>query len=188
VTVEAVTPGEYKRGLAGVPIRHGLAPSPFGECLIMSTDRGICALGFVSGTERDSVFADLAARFPLARFQRDDAHAAGLATRIFRDPALRAAEEPPLRLFLAGTRFQIQVWRGLLSIPEGGVASYEALARRIDKPGAVRAVGAANGANPIAYLVPCHRVIRKTGALGGYHWGLGRKLALLGAEALRATR
>jgi AraC family transcriptional regulator of adaptative response/methylated-DNA-[protein]-cysteine methyltransferase len=186
VTVEAVTPGEYKRGLAGTTIHYGYAPSPFGECLIMSTGRGICALGFVCWNERDVVLADLAGRFPRARLRRDDAQALALAARIFRNPGACTSRQTPLRLFLAGTRFQIQVWRALLAIPQGAVTSYEELARRIDKPRAVRAVGTANGANPIAYLVPCHRVIRKTGALGGYRWGLGRKLALLGTEALRA--
>ena len=187
VTVDAVTPGEYKRGLAGVTVRHGVHPSPFGECLVMTTPRGICALGFVDGAGRDAAFADLAARFPAATFRRDDALAAALVPRIFREPGTRAGDHAPLRLWLWGTRFQIQVWRALLAIPEGEVASYEDLARRIGNPRAVRAVGTANGANPISVLVPCHRVIRKTGALGGYHWGLGRKLALLGTEALRAA-
>ena len=184
VSVEAVTPGEYKSGLEGVTVAYGFHPSPFGECLIMSTDRGICALGFVSNGDRETAFTDLAARFPNAQFSRDDGRAGALVERVFapRTPAPGS----PLKLFLCGTRFQVQVWRALLEIPEGEFTSYEALARRIGNPRAVRAVGTANGANPISYLVPCHRVIRKSGALGGYHWGLGRKLAILGSEAARA--
>jgi AraC family transcriptional regulator of adaptative response/methylated-DNA-[protein]-cysteine methyltransferase len=182
VNVEAVTPGEYKSGLAGVRIGYGFHASPFGECLVMSTERGICALGFVGG-DRDRTFADLSMRFPNADFSADEQSTRVLRDRIFHDGGPGAGA--PLKLFLCGTRFQIQVWRALLEIPEGAFTSYEALARRVGNPKAVRAVGTANGANPISYLIPCHRVIRKTGALGGYHWGLGRKLAILGAEAAR---
>ncbi len=183
VTVEAVTPGEFKRGLAGVTVGYGFHPSPFGECLVMTTARGICGLGFVMGEDRDAAFASLAARFPAALLREQAAQTGALVARIF---SREAPADAPLRLLLCGTRFQVQVWRALLEIPRGRVASYEALARRVGNPRAVRAVGTANGANPISYLVPCHRVIRKTGALGGYEWGLGRKLAILGMEALAA--
>ena len=185
VCVEAVTPGEYKRALAGVRIEYGFHPSPFGECLLMSTARGICALGFVCNDDRGAAFDDLAARFPVATFQEQAQSTGALVQQVFRtSPA--AHPDAPLRVLLCGTRFQIQVWRALLEIPPGHFTSYEGLARRVDNPRAVRAVGTANGANPISFLIPCHRVIRKTGALGGYHWGLGRKLAILGAEAVAA--
>lgn len=186
VSVEAVTPGEYKRGLAGVSVDYGIHPTPFGECVLMSTPRGICGLGFVCGGERDQAFDDLAARFPAATFQQRPHITAALVQQVFRSDAA-ARPDAPLRLLLCGTRFQIQVWRALLEIPPGRFTSYEALARQVHNPRAVRAVGTANGANPISYLIPCHRVIRKTGALGGYHWGLGRKLAILGMEALAAS-
>ena len=183
VNVEAVTPGEYKSGLAGVDIGYGYHPSPFGESVIMNTERGICALGFVQRGERKRAFDDLARRFPNARFYDDRVHTAELATQVFVHSDAAHAPTTPLKLLLNGTRFQIQVWRALLEIPPGAFTSYEALATHIGNPRAIRAVGTANGANPISYLVPCHRVIRKTGALGGYHWGLGRKLAILGQEA-----
>jgi AraC family transcriptional regulator of adaptative response/methylated-DNA-[protein]-cysteine methyltransferase len=185
VCVEAVTPGEYKRGLAGVSVEYGFHPTPFGECVLMSTPRGICGLGFVSDGERERAFDDLAARFPAATFQQRPRRTGVLVRQVFRNAAAVPAQAP-LRVLLCGTRFQIQVWRALLEIPQGCFTSYEALARRVDNPRAVRAVGTANGANPISYLIPCHRVIRKTGALAGYHWGLGRKLAILGMEALAA--
>jgi AraC family transcriptional regulator of adaptative response/methylated-DNA-[protein]-cysteine methyltransferase len=183
VNVEAVTPGEYKSGLAGVDIGYGYHPSPFGESVIMNTERGICALGFVQQGQRQLAFNDLARRFPNARFHDDSVHTAELATQVFAHCDANHTPSTPLKLLLNGTRFQIQVWRALLEIPPGAFTSYEALAARIGNPRAIRAVGTANGANPISYLVPCHRVIRKTGALGGYHWGLGRKLAILGQEA-----
>ena len=185
VSVEAVTPGEYRRGLAGVAVRYGYHPSPFGEVLLMATVRGICALGFVPGGDRKAVWENLSGRFPNAAFEPDDEVTGELAARVFAPDPGRAGA--PLKLHLAGTRFQIQVWRALLEIPEGRVTSYEALARYIGKPRAVRAVGTANGANPVSYVIPCHRVIRKTGALGGYEWGLGRKLALIGSEATRVA-
>jgi AraC family transcriptional regulator of adaptative response/methylated-DNA-[protein]-cysteine methyltransferase len=181
VNVEAVTPGEYKSGLAGIDIGFGFHHSPFGECVVLNTARGICALGFVQHGQRDQAFSDLARRFPNASFFEDTDNIARLVDSIF---ARHHPNSAPLKLLLNGTRFQIQVWRALLEIPEGAFTSYQALATRIGNPRAVRAVGTANGANPISYLVPCHRVIRKSGALGGYHWGLGRKLAILGQEAL----
>ena len=182
VNVEAVSPGEYKSGLAGTRIEYGYHPSPFGECLVMTTRRGICALGFVTGRDREAVSGDLRGRFPNAGFKRSQAHTAELVRAIFSAP--ERPRNTPLKLFLNGSRFQIQVWRALLEIPRGGCASYQDLARHIGMPKAVRAVGTANAANPVSYLIPCHRVIRKSGALGGYHWGQGRKLAILGEEAM----
>lgn len=179
VRIEAVTPGEYRSGLEGVSIHFGFHDSPFGEALLMVTERGLCALGFVCDGRRQHAFDDLARRFPKATLLEDPATTARSAAQVFKKaPSGRA----PLRVFLNGTRFQVQVWRALLEIPAGTMCSYDTLARRIGNPKAVRAVGTATASNPIAYLIPCHRVIRKSGALGQYHWGQGRKLALIGAE------
>ena len=147
----------------------------------MATPRGVCALGFVCAGQRDQTLEDLAGRFPGASFTRDDATTGATVSAIF---AARAKPPgTPLRLLLCGTRFQLQVWRALLELPPGAHASYGDLATRIGSPRASRAVGGAVGANPISYVIPCHRVIRKTGVLGDYHWGTGRKLAMLGMEA-----
>lgn len=177
VNVEGVTPGEYKRGGAGLVIRHGVHDSPFGPCLLMHTERGICGLAFVDGDGDRQGLASMAARWPNAELVEDAAAGVELASRIF---SPRSGDT--LTVLLHGTPFQIQVWEALLRIPTGAVTSYQALADSIGKPNASRAVGTANGANPVSYLIPCHRVIRKSGALGGYRWGLGRKLAMLSRE------
>jgi AraC family transcriptional regulator of adaptative response/methylated-DNA-[protein]-cysteine methyltransferase len=179
VNVEAVTPGEYKRGGAGLTIFHGVHDSPFGPCLLMHTERGICALAFVDPGSEARALAAMTTRWPNARLVADAVPGAELAARVFAGPG---SDGDPLRLLLCGTPFQIRVWEALLRIPPGAITSYQALAQFIGKPNATRAVGTANGANPIAYLIPCHRVIRKSGALGGYGWGLGRKLAMLSEE------
>ena len=179
VNVEAVTPGEYKRGGAGLTIFHGLHDSPFGQCLLMHTERGICALEFVDSGDEATTLAAMTTRWPNARLVADAGPGAALAARVF---AGADSEGDPIRLLLCGTPFQIRVWEALLRIPSGAITSYQALAQFIGKPNATRAVGTANGANPIAYLIPCHRVIRKSGALGGYGGGLGRKLAMLSDE------
>ncbi|MDX1433947.1 MAG: methylated-DNA--[protein]-cysteine S-methyltransferase [Gammaproteobacteria bacterium] len=180
VSVEAVTPGEYRHRGAGLDIGYGVHDSPFGRCLIMHTARGVCGLAFLEEDDAHDTLAELSGRFARARIREDRATGAALAARIFD----RAAGEP-LRLLLAGTPFQIKVWEALLSIPAGTVTTYRALAERVGSPGAARAVGQAVGANPIGYLIPCHRVIRHSGALGGYRWGPGRKLAMLSAELTR---
>ena len=179
VNVEALTPGEYKQGGAGLVIRHGVHDSPFGPCLLMHTTRGICGLAFIDRGDGGRGLACMAARWPNATLRADPGPGEALAARIF---APRGNGDDPLSLLLHGTPFQIQVWQALLRIPRGAVTSYEALASYISKPKAARAVGTANGANPISYLIPCHRVIRKSGTLGGYRWGLGRKLAMLSQE------
>ena len=179
VNIEAVTPGEYKLGGAGLTIRHGVYDSPFGPCLLMHTDRGICGLAFVDPGDRGEALASMGARWPNATLKPDAGAGAGLAARIFTG---RGENGAPLAVLLHGTPFQVQVWQALLCIPRGAVTSYQALAHYIGKPSAFRAVGTANGANPISYLIPCHRVIRKSGSLGGYRWGLGRKLAMLSRE------
>ena len=179
VNIEAVTPGEYKRGGAGLVIFHGIHESPFGPCLLMHTERGICALAFVDEGDDGRALTAMSARWPNARLVADPGPGAELAARAF---AAHGRGGNTVTLLLHGTPFQIQVWEALLRIPPGAVTSYQALATYIGKPNASRAVGTANGANPISYLIPCHRVIRKSGALGGYRWGLGRKLAMLSQE------
>ena len=179
VNIEAVTPGEYKRGGAGLVICHGVYDSPFGPCLLMHTERGICGLAFIDNGDQAGTLARMSERWPNATFIADTQSGAALAARVFASGENSGAR---LNVLLHGTPFQIQVWQALLCIPRGAVTNYEALAHYIGKPKASRAVGTANRANPISYLIPCHRVIRKSGALGGYRWGLGRKLAMLSRE------
>lgn len=194
VHVEAMTPGEYKREGRGLRIRTGRYPSPFGPCLVALTDRGICALEFLgdrmSGpgaegrwTEEDAR-AGLRAHWPGADFVEDRAAVAAVGRRVFEGP-LRGDREAALRLHLRGTNFQVQVWRALLRVPEGCVIDYGGLARRLGRPKAARAVASAVGDNPVSVIIPCHRVLRRHGELGGYRWGLARKLALLGTELAR---
>ncbi len=189
VTHEAVTPGEYKARGAGLTVRYGVHHSPFGECLVMTTPRGICGLWFIVGDGRTGALARASAGWENAEVVEDEAATAPLAARIFREPQNgngNGTGGPPVPLLLRGTPFQIKVWEALLRIPPGALVSYQDIARCIGQPGAVRAVGLANGRNAIAYLIPCHRVIRKSGLLGGYGGGLGRKLAMIGWEAARA--
>jgi len=187
VTFEAVTPGEYKARGDGLTIQYGYHDTPFGECLLMATERGICGLGFVGPDDRDAVLMRMSRGWERALVSRDDAATAGYIPRIFVEPGQSPSRDaPPLRLLLRGSRFQLKVWQALLDIPEGRLTTYQDIACRLGVPGASRAVGNANGANPISWLIPCHRVIRKSGELGGYGWGLGRKVAMIGWEAARA--
>jgi AraC family transcriptional regulator of adaptative response/methylated-DNA-[protein]-cysteine methyltransferase len=181
VTCEAVTPGEYKSGGAGVKIDHGFAPTPFGECLIASTARGICALRFANGEPSATMLAELRGDWPNAEMVHAPKDAARIAAKLF-DPA----GNPP-RLHLRGTNFQLKVWRALLEIQPGTLVTYQDIAQRIGQPGASRAVGSAVGGNRISFLIPCHRVIRKTGVFGNYRWGAARKLALCGWEGARSS-
>lgn len=183
ITLEALSPGEFKAGGAGLTIRFGAHASPFGECVIATTDRGICGLQFTDGSADPA--SALRRDWPNADFLRDDAATATLAQRIFEPLASRRGE--PLAVAVKGTNFQLQVWRALLALPLGTVASYGGIARAIGRPGAARAAGAAIGANPVAWLIPCHRVIRDTGAISGYRWGPDRKAAMLGWEAAHVT-
>jgi AraC family transcriptional regulator of adaptative response/methylated-DNA-[protein]-cysteine methyltransferase len=179
VTTEAVTPGEYKSRGAGVTIRYGIHPSPFGKCLIATTDRGICHLGFVQTSEGDAIDA-LVNDWKEAIMIEDYKSTSALVRPIF---DLRFNNRgKPLNIHLRGTNFQLKVWEALLQIPTGAVTTYEGLAERIGKPTASRAVGAAVGHNPIAVLIPCHRVIRKIGEFGNYRYGSPRKKALLVRE------
>lgn len=182
VNVEAMTPGEYKRRGQGLTIRYGVHPSPFGQCLIMRTDRGVCGLAFTSPARRGETFAGLARGFEAATFVEDAGATAGIAKTTFGAPA-GGDGLTGLTLHLRGTPFRIKVWRALLAIPPGCVTSYADLAHRIGAPGASRAAGNTVGANPVAWIIPCHRVIRASGVLGGYRWGTGRKLAMLSLEA-----
>lgn len=185
VECEAVTPGEVRRRGAGIDIRYGYHPTPFGECLLAATSRGICGLRFVGAAGRAAEFTALADDWPGARWVSDTDATAALARRAFARPQ-RDGDQSPLQLHLRGTNFQIKVWEALLRLPEGSVATYSALARAIGHPGAARAVGRATGANPIAILIPCHRVLRAAGELAGYRWGETRKQALLAWEAAGA--
>ncbi len=181
VTHEAMSPGEWKAKGAGLEIRYGFHPSPFGIALVMVTPRGLSGLAFSDeGGEREA-FEDMARRWPNARYVEDSAATAPYAARIF--DAKRWRQEEPLRVVLIGTDFQIRVWEQLLKIPMGRAVTYSSIAGNIGQPTASRAVGAAVGANPISFVVPCHRALGKSGALTGYHWGLTRKRAMLGWEA-----
>jgi AraC family transcriptional regulator of adaptative response/methylated-DNA-[protein]-cysteine methyltransferase len=180
INLHAVTPGELKRAGAGLTIQYGFHPSPFGECLIGMTMRGVCHLGFVSPEDRCAALAELAAEWPQAQFEEAPRMTAPLIRQLF---ARINGNSPSIDLHVRGTNFQIKVWEALLRIPPGGVVSYEDLARHIHAPRAVRAVANAVAHNPVAWLIPCHRVIRKSGILGGYRWGETRKKVLLAWEA-----
>jgi AraC family transcriptional regulator of adaptative response/methylated-DNA-[protein]-cysteine methyltransferase len=183
VTHEAMTPGDYKAGAAGLIMRFGFHPSPFGEAVLIATERGLAGLGFVDDGDRAAALADMRRRWPKADYVEDTAATAPLARRIF-DP-LAWNSEQPLRVVLIGTDFEVRVWQTLLRIPFGKATTYSAIASRMGRPSASRAVGAAVGKNPISFVVPCHRVLGRSGALTGYHWGLTRKQAILGWEAGR---
>jgi len=184
VNTEAVTPGEYKSHGTGLTIRYGLHLTPFGKCLIASTERGICYLSFVQ-TSEGSAIDTLVADWKQAKMIEDYNTTAPLIARIFPNPEIGTAfdqADQRLSLHLCGTNFQIKVWEALLNISTGSVTTYEHIAAQIGNPNAVRAVGTAVGHNPIAVLVPCHRVIRKSGEFGNYRYGAARKMALLARE------
>ena len=180
VTTEAVTPGEYKSHGAGLSIRYGIHVTPYGKCLIATTDRGICNLSFVDGRE-GRVLDSLVDHWKQATMIEDYKATAPLANRIF----LGTNPAQPINLHLRGTNFQIKVWEALLNIPMGALTTYEHIAAQIGNPRAVRAVGSAVGNNPVAYLIPCHRVIRKSGEYGNYLYGSARKKAILAREILQ---
>ena len=188
VNVEAMTPGEFKAGGKGLAIRYGVHPTPFGPCLLAVTERGVCGLTFANGGGMAGEIDALHARWPAAHLVEDCAGTAAIAARIFapQDSAGRVSDLLPL--LLAGTNFQIKVWEALLRIPAGSVCTYEDIAQGIGQPSAARAVGGAVGANQVAYLIPCHRVIRKSGVIQDYRWGSTRKKAMLGWEAAQGER
>ncbi|MEZ5857155.1 MAG: bifunctional helix-turn-helix domain-containing protein/methylated-DNA--[protein]-cysteine S-methyltransferase [Hyphomicrobiaceae bacterium] len=183
---EAMTPGDFKRRGEGLEVAYGFHSSPFGEALLLATDRGIAGLAFVDedkGQTRAEALADMTSRWPKARFVEAPARTASHADRVFNTE--RWSPEQPVRLVLIGTDFEVRVWEALLRIPMGRAVTYADIARHLGQPTAARAVGSAVGRNPISFVVPCHRVLRGDGNLGGYHWGLTRKRALIGWETGR---
>lgn len=179
LTWEAMTPGDYARAGKGLTIRHGWFDGPFGDTILMATDKGICGMGFAAEMGRDAALDDLRRRWPKAHFVEDRAALAPLAATAFGEG------ETPLHLI--GAPFQIKVWEALLRIPSGHVTTYSEVAGSIGNPKAVRAVGTAIGRNPISFLIPCHRALRRDGSLGGYHWGLPVKRAILAWESARTA-
>jgi AraC family transcriptional regulator of adaptative response/methylated-DNA-[protein]-cysteine methyltransferase len=182
VNFEAMTPGQYKNQAAGLDISYGFQDTPFGQCLLAETQRGICALRFMDEEGSEQALAELRQEWPQAIFCEDPERTRETAGRIF---SLKTDNQPdwPFNLLLKGTNFQIQVWRALLSIPSGAMVSYGDVAGRIDKPKASRAVGLAVARNPVGYFIPCHRVINQSGRIHNYRWGATRKKAILGWEA-----
>ncbi|HEY0105914.1 MAG TPA: methylated-DNA--[protein]-cysteine S-methyltransferase [Rhizomicrobium sp.] len=181
--IEAMTPGDYAKGGAGLTIQYGFHPCPFGIALVMATAKGVCGLAFGDESEEDKMLADMTARWPKAAFAAAPERTAKLAAAIFK-PRKQGAD---LALHLLGTPWQIKVWQALLAIPEGKVSTYGDLAARLGNGQAARAVGTAVGRNPISLIIPCHRVLGRDGALHGYHWGLDRKRAMLAVEAARRS-
>jgi AraC family transcriptional regulator of adaptative response/methylated-DNA-[protein]-cysteine methyltransferase len=184
VTHEAMSPGEWKAAGEGLTISYGFHASPFGTALVMTTPRGLAGLALADPGKERSALRDMKSRWPKAKYVEDFAVTAPTARRIF-DPSLWRKEQP-LRVVLIGTDFEVRVWEKLLTIPMGRLTTYSDLAVKTGSPKAARAVGAAVGKNPICFVVPCHRVIGKSGELTGYHWGLTRKRAMLGWEAGQA--
>src|SRR5947199_2470001 len=185
VTHEAMSPGEWKSGGAGTTISYGFHPSPFGTALVMATERGLAGLAFADSGEEQAALADMRSRWPQAQVVENTARTAPVACRIFDSRLWRA--EQRLRVVLIGTDFEVRVWETLLAIPMGRAMTYSEIAAKVGAPKAARAVGAAVGKNPISFVVPCHRVLGKSGAITGYHWGLTRKRAMLGWELGQAT-
>lgn len=181
VALESATPGEMKSGGEGWLIEAGYADSPFGTCLVAASARGICHLSFVELGKEPAAWARLQSDWPRAGLQRDDVVAARIANTVFEKRMTRRFN-PLLRAFVKGTPFQVRVWRALLNIPPGHLLSYKRVAASIGNPAASRAVGTAVGQNPLAYLIPCHRVIRETGVVGEYRWGRTRKCIMMAWE------
>ena len=187
VSHEAMTPGDYKRRGEGLEMVYGFHACPFGEALLIATERGVAGLAFVDedkGQSRQDALVDMMQRWPKARYVEAPAKTAHHARQIF---ASEWSRDQPVRLVMIGTDFDVRVWQTLLKIPMGRAVSYTDIARHIGAPSASRAVGSAVGRNPISFVVPCHRVLRGDGSLGGYHWGLTRKRALIGWETGRVA-
>jgi AraC family transcriptional regulator, regulatory protein of adaptative response / methylated-DNA-[protein]-cysteine methyltransferase len=182
LTIEAMTPGTFAKGGAGLAISYGFHPSVFGTAILLATDRGLCGLGFAAPGEEDRELAEWRARWPRACFRGDEDVTAYYAGQIFG----AERDDSALAIQLFGSPWQVKIWQALLAIPEGQVTSYRALAQSVGQGGAARAAGAAIGRNPVALLIPCHRVLGANGALTGYHWGEARKRAMLALEAARA--
>jgi AraC family transcriptional regulator of adaptative response/methylated-DNA-[protein]-cysteine methyltransferase len=188
---EAMSPGDFARRGAGLTIFWGWFDSPFGPALAMGTERGLCGIGLAAETGQEATMADLQARWPAARYVEAPTRLAGWVAHAFGCAASAphaAVDGDRTPLVLIGAPFQIKVWEALLAVPSGQVTTYAEIARHIGNPRAVRAVGTAVGRNPISWLIPCHRALRKSGGLGGYHWGLPVKRAMLAHETARATQ
>ncbi|HXW20057.1 MAG TPA: methylated-DNA--[protein]-cysteine S-methyltransferase [Roseiarcus sp.] len=185
VTHEAMTPGDYRRRGEGLSLTYGFHSSPFGEAIVVTTPRGVAGLGFVDEGDRAAGLADMHKRWPRATLVHDQQATTALARRAF-DPR-EWRPDRPLRVVMIGSDFELRVWETLLRVPMGAATTYADIARHIGKPTAARAVGAAVGRNPISFVVPCHRVLGRSGALTGYHWGLARKQAIIGWEAGRVA-
>lgn len=184
VSMESITPGEYKAGGEGLTIEFGMYPTPFGIVVLAVCDRGLCGSFFLPQPSEQLATEAIEEYWPLARTERNDTRAASFAQQLFKAPS---SPERKLPLFVRGTTFQVQVWKALLEIPSGSLCSYSDLAESIGRPSATRAVASAVGDNPISWLIPCHRVIRKGGNLGGYRWGLPRKKVMLAWEASQVS-
>ena len=183
VTIEAITPGDYKRQGMGLRIFYGLHYSPFGDMLLAQTERGVCALSFVTEDSTENEIIALQQQWPNAEIVKDLARTADTAKKIFNRTN---DDKEKIHLTVRGTNFQINVWKALLKIPSGSIASYRQVAAFLGKPKAFRAVATANASNPVGFLIPCHRVLRGSGELGGYHWGEGRKRAMIAWEFAKA--
>jgi AraC family transcriptional regulator of adaptative response/methylated-DNA-[protein]-cysteine methyltransferase len=183
VQCEAVTPGEYKAAGKGLSIRYGFAFSPFGKCMVATTDRGVCTFEFARDFAESRLVQGLESQWPSAQFNRDDRLIHSLAQKIFGFNIEKGTS--PLHLFIKGTNFQIKVWEALMAIPFGAAVTYGDIANFIGSPGATRAVGTAVGKNPIPFIIPCHRVIRKMGEFGNYGGGRSRKKAMIAWESAR---
>ena len=181
VQLEAVTPGEFKSGGAGLTIDYGVYNSPFGNIFVAATARGICKLSFIDQDKVELHIDDLQRRWPKATLCNRDSQRLKIIESLF------ANQQPdrPLSLYVSGTNFQINVWRALLQIPEGSLNSYSQVAEAVGRPKAARAVGTAIGSNPVAFFIPCHRVLQQSGSIGGYHWGTTRKHAIHAWESAR---
>ncbi|MDH0351243.1 bifunctional transcriptional activator/DNA repair enzyme AdaA [Aeromonas caviae] len=182
VQLEAVTPGEYKLRGAGLVIDHGVHDTPFGQAFVALTPRGVCSFSFLDDQAPEAPLAALAQRWPAAELRETPSRTQGVIHTMF---DTSKAPDRPISLHVSGTNFQISVWRALLEIPPAKVVSYAQVASAVGNPKAARAVGLAVGANPVALMIPCHRVIQQNGKLGGYHWGETRKQAIHAWEAAR---
>jgi AraC family transcriptional regulator of adaptative response/methylated-DNA-[protein]-cysteine methyltransferase len=181
VNIEAVTPNEFKTKGAGIEIEYGIHATPFGDCLMATTDRGICKMGFVEENV-DTLLTELQNDWINARIKKNQDNTKAFAESLFDNHAKK-----DIKLLVKGTAFQVKIWEALLKIPFGSVTSYQTIANTIGNPNGMRAVGSAVGANPIAYLIPCHRVIRREAIIGQYRWGSLRKTALIGWEKAKLT-
>jgi len=185
VTIERMTPGQFKLRAEGLTLDWAVAETPFGPALLAALEGRLCALSFMAEADPGQALAELEARWPRARFRHDPRALQPSIAAL--EQRLRGEAPQPLALALKGTPFQLRVWEALLRIPEGRVLAYGDLARQMGEPAASRAVGTAVGQNPVGYLIPCHRVIQASGALGDYHWGPERKRAILALERARAS-